>query len=120
MRVSARINKGQDNRVKLAEKQAQQEQQPEKAPTVKKPNETKGPKKSLNLDLSDVPVSDDEKFSKDWGEWNNKFWQTSLYTPDDNITYMYILMSDVFNDILPANFRLIKGEMEAFGVANLE
>ena len=45
MRVSARNNKGQDNRVKLAEEQAQQQQQPEKAPTVRKPKETKEPKK---------------------------------------------------------------------------
>jgi hypothetical protein len=72
------------------------------------------------LDLSNVPVSDDQKFSKDWGEWNNKFWQTYFYTPDDSTTEMYILMSDGFNDFLPANFRLIKGEKEAFGVANLE
>ena len=120
MRVSARNNKGQDNRVKLAEEQAQQQQQPEKAPTVRKQKETKEPKKSLSLDLSNVPVSDDQKFSKDWGEWNNKFWQTYFYTPDDSTTEMYILMSDGFNDFLPANIRLIKGEKEAFGVANLE
>jgi hypothetical protein len=96
------------------------EKQTEKAPTVRKQKETKEPKKSLNLDLSNVPVSDDQKFSKDWGEWNNKFWQTYFYTPDDSTTEMYILMSDGFNDFLPANFRFIRGEKEAFGVANLE
>ena len=111
MRVSTRNNKGQDNRVKLAEEQAaQQQQQPEKAPTVRKPKANKEPKKTLDLDLSDVPPSDDPKFSKDWGEWDNKFWLTYFYTPDDSTTEMYIIVSDAFNDSLPAPFSLIKGE----------
>jgi hypothetical protein len=102
--------------------QIRNEKQSEKAPTVRKPKETKELKKSLNLDLSRVPVSDDPKFSKDWGEYSDKFWQKYFYTPNDNITdiYIYIAVSDAFNDCLPANFRVIKGEKEAFGVANLE
>ena len=96
------------------------EKQSEKAPTVRKPKETKEPKKSLNLDLSRVPPSNDQKFSKDFGQYDHKFWQTYFYTPNDNITEMYIAVSDAFNDFLPANFRLIKGEKEAFGCANLE
>ena len=120
MRVSARLNKGQDTRVKLEDEQAKQQQQPEKAPTVRKPKANKEPKRTLDLDLSSVPPSNDQKFSNDFGQYDHKFWQTYFYTPDDNITEMYIIVSDAFNDFLPANFRLIKGEKEAFGVANLQ
>ena len=45
-------------------------------PKVKKEKE---PVRTLNLDLSDVPPSDDFKFSKDFGEYNNKFWVTYFY-----------------------------------------
>ena len=96
------------------------DKQPEKAPTAKKQKVNKEPRRSLNLDLSNVPVSDDIKFSNDWGEWNNEFWLKYFYTPDDNITEMYMILSDIYNDFLPANFRLYKDEKEAFGVANLE
>ena len=120
MRTSARTTKGQDTRVKLAEEQAAAQQQPEKAPSVRKPKANKEPKKTLDLDLSNVPPSNDPKFSKDWGEWDNKFWQTYFYTPDDSTTEMFIIVSDAFNDSLPAPFRLIKGEKEAYGAGNLE
>ena len=77
-------------------------------------------RRSLNLDLSQVPPSDDPKFSKDFGEYDNKFWQKYFYTPQDHITGMYATVTDNLNDFLPANFRLISRQKEAFGVANLE
>ena len=77
-------------------------------------------RRSLNLDLSQVPPSDDPKFSKDFGEYDNKFWQKYFYTPQDHITGMYATVTDNLNDFLPANFRLIGRQKEAFGVANLE
>jgi hypothetical protein len=95
-------------------------QQPEKKPTVRKQKANKEPKKTLTLDLSNVPPSNDQKFSNDFGQYDHKFWQTYFYTPDDYTTEMYIIISDAFNDFLPANFRLIKGQPEAFGCANLE
>ena len=78
------------------------------------------PKRDLDLDLSDVPVSQDPKFSKDWGAYNNEFWVKHFTTPDDIITSIYREATDKLGDLLPANFRLIKDIPSAFGVANLE
>jgi hypothetical protein len=73
--------------------------------------------RELNIEL---PKSNDVKFSKDWGEYNNPFWYNKFHTPNDSITKLYIQATDKLNDLLPANFRLIPKVKEAFGVANLE
>ena len=127
MRVSTRANKGQDTRVKLEDEQAQQpkkQAQPRRGsnqvaiPAIVVPPSPA--RRALNLDLSDVPLSDDFKYSKDFGEYNNSFWVDNFYTPDDNTTKVYMDITDHYKELLPANFTLIKGQKEAFGVANLE
>jgi hypothetical protein len=50
--------------------------------------------------------SQDFKYSKDFGEWDNKFWLDNFYTPKDYITEKYRAATDKLNDLLPANFRL--------------
>ena len=133
MRVSSRANKGKDTRVKLEEEQAEQPsiaRTPRRTPVAPKTpvgnNQemraiVRTPvRRVLDLDLSDVPPSDDIKFSSDWGEFNNKFWVKHFYTPNDSTTEEYIIATDKLGDLLPANFRLIRGQKEAFGVANLE
>ena len=142
-RTSSRTNKGQDTRIKLEDEQAQQQQAkkpvelPKRQPRrqVEKEQEEepinkeapKAPSKSkktesrtLNLDLSDVPPSDDIKFTEDFSYYTHPFWKDNFYTPKDNTTQEYIEATDKLNDFLPANFRLIKGQPTAFGVANLE
>ena len=141
-RTSSRTNKGQDTRIKLEDEQAQQQskkskEQPKRQPRrqVEKEQEEepinkeapKAPSKSkktesrtLNLDLDDVPPSDDIKFSEDFSFYTHPFWKNNFYTPKDNTTQEYIEATDKLNDFLPANFRLIKGIPSAFGVANLE
>ena len=118
-----------ENNKRKAPKRKQPEKQVEapKSPINSTSKTPKAPSKSkkteartLNLDLSDVPANDDVKFSKDWGMWNNKFWLENFYTPNDNTTQEYIEATDKLGDFLPANFRLIKGEPTAFGVANLQ
>ena len=47
-----------------------------------------GTKTTLNLDLSDVPPSDDRKFAKDFAL--NEFWFKNFYTPKDATTDLYI------------------------------
>ena len=76
--------------------------------------------RTLNLDLSDMPPSNDIKFSKDWGEYNNEFWVKHSFTPKDTITPEYREATDKLGDILPANFRLIPDIPSAFGICNLE
>ena len=125
MRVSTRAGRGQDTRIKLEDEQAQEQQKrkatPRRASNQAIPAIVRSPaKRTLDLDLSDVPLSDDFKYSKDFSEWDNKFWLDNFYTPKDNITKEYMKLSDHFNDFLPASFRLIEGEKEAFGCANLE
>lgn len=139
MRVSSRVNKGKDSRVKLEDEQAAAAQPPPPPPPQKKaprklksavpvappvpvPADNQVPMPAIvqrSLDL-DIPISADFKYSKDFGEWNNKFWLDNFYTPDDYTTREYMAVTDRLNDILPANFRLIEGQKEAFGVANLE
>ena len=142
-RTSNRTNKGQYTKIKFEEEQAQQQakkpkEQPKRQPRkqVEKPNEEpininketpKAPSKSkkteartLNLDLSDVPPSDDIKFSEDFSYYTHPFWKDNFYTPNDNTTQEYIEATDKLGDFLPANFRLIKGDPTAYGVANLE
>ena len=142
-RISNRTNKGQYTKIKFEEEQAQQQakkpkEQPKRQPRkqVEKPNEEpininketpKAPSKSkkteartLNLDLDDVPPSDDIKFSEDFSFYTHPFWKNNFYTPKDNTTQEYIEATDKLNDFLPANFRLIKGQPTAFGVANLQ
>ena len=75
--------------------------------------------RSLNLDISDVPRSDNIVFSKDFGEKDHPFWQ-DFYTPKDDITDRYMKVVDKLGDFLPANFALYKEEATTFGVANLE
>jgi hypothetical protein len=48
-----------------------------------------GVQRTLHLDLSDVPPSDDEKFSKDWSQ--NEFWFKNFYTPKDKTTKLFML-----------------------------
>ena len=67
-----------------------------------------------------MPVSQDPKFSKDWGAYNNEFWVKHFTTPDDIITSIYREATEKLGDLLPANFRLIVDIPSAFGVANLE
>ena len=140
MRVSSRVNKGKDSRVKLEDEQAAAAAQPPPppppqkkaprrlksavpvAPPVPVPADNQVPMPAIvqrSLDL-DIPISADFKYSKDFGEWNNKFWLDNFYTPDDYTTREYMAVTDKLNDILPANFRLIEGQKEAFGVAHLE
>lgn len=131
MRVSARQGKGQDTRIKLEDEQAVQPQKKQATPRKLAVSHSQAipaivlpplasPKRTLDLDLSDVPRSNDFKYSKDFGEWDNKFWLDNFYTPNDNTTKAYMEITDYFKDFLPANFTLIKGTKEAFGVANLE
>lgn len=125
MRVSSRAGKGQDTRVKLEDEQAQQQPKrqatPQRASNQAIPAIARSPvRRQLNLDLNDVPLSNDFKYSKDFGEYSHSFWADNFYTPDDYTTKEYMKITDHFNDFLPANFRLIKGQKEAFGVANLE
>jgi hypothetical protein len=131
MRVSSRAKKGQDTRVKLEDEQAEQQAKitrtPRRAP-VRQPvgnNQpmaaiVRSPRRVLNLDLPDAPPSDNIKFSSDWGEYNNEFWVKYFYTPNDNTTQEYMEATDKLRDFLPANFELIRGQKEAFGVANLD
>ena len=131
MRVSSRATKGQDTRVKLEEEQAEQPKitrTPRRTP-VRQPVGNNQPmaaivrspvRRVLDLDISNVPPSDDIKFSSDWGEYNNEFWVKYFYTPDDSTTQEYREATDKLGDFLPANFELIRGQKEAFGVANLE
>ena len=70
--------------------------------------------------MSDIPPSDDIKFSKDFGFYTNPFWKDNFYTSNDNTTQEYMEATDKVGDFLPANFSLIKGIPSAFGVANLE
>ena len=86
---------------------------------TKLPKPKREPKRTLNLDLSDVPPSDNIIFSKDYGMYNHEFW-THFYTPKDNITKTYQDAVSKLADILPANFQLYEDEPTAFGVANLE
>ena len=79
----------------------------------------KEPKRTFNLDLSDVPPSDNIIFSKDYGMYNHEFW-THFYTPKDNITKTYQDAVSKLADLLPANFQLYEDEPTAFGVANVE
>ena len=99
----------------------------EEQPKTDNTNVPKAPSKSkktdarvLDIDLDDVPPSDDIKFSKDFSYYTHPFWKDNFYTPKDNTTQEYIEATDKLNDFLPANFRLIKGQPTAFGVANLE
>ena len=103
----------------------QPEKQPEKSSitskTPKAPAKTKKTEaRTLDLDLSDVPPSDDVKYSKDWSLPNNPFWKDNFYTPQDNTTQEYKEATDKLINILPGNFPLIKDVPTAFGVANLE
>jgi hypothetical protein len=52
----------------------------------------------LDLDLPDVPPSDDIKFSSDWSEPNNPFWKDNFYTPQDNTTQEYMEATDKLGD----------------------
>ena len=125
-RTSSRTNKDQDARVKLEDEQAQQQPkkpkaQPKRQPRkqVEKPQEEepinihksapKEPSKSkkiearfLNLDLSDVPPSDDIKFSKDFSFYTHPFWKDIFNTQQE-----YIEATDKIESFLPANFKLI-------------
>lgn len=125
MRVSSRAGKGQDTRIKLEDEQAQQQPKrqamPQRASNQARPAIVRSPgRRQLDIDLNDVPLSNDFKYSKDFGEYSHPFWADNFYTPKDNTTKAYMEISDHFNDFLPANFRLIEGQKEAFGVANLE
>ena len=72
------------------------------------------------MDLSDVPLNDNFKFSKDSGEYDFPFWVKHFYTPKDNITKLYKDAVHKLQDKLPANFQLYNNVENAFGVANLE
>ena len=78
------------------------------------------PPRTLNLDLNGVAPSDDFKFSKDFGMYNNPFWVNHFFTPQDGITNLYKQATQILASILPANFQLYDDEETAFGVANLE
>lgn len=87
-------------------------------PVVTQRKTRAGVQKTLNLDLSNVPPSQDKKFRKDWG--TDPFWQTNFYTPRDNTTKLYKEATEKLKDILPANFMLYSGVEGAIGIANLE
>ena len=75
--------------------------------------------RTLDLVLPDIP-SDDIKFRLDWGYYDNPFWKDNFYTPKDNTTQEYVEVTEKLNNILPANFVLVRGQEQSFGVANLE
>jgi len=77
-----------------------------------------GVKKTLHLDMSDVPASEDKKMRSDWAL--DPWWERHFYTPKDNITKLYKKAVDKFDNALPANFKLLEGAEGAIGVANLE
>ena len=77
-----------------------------------------GTKTTLNLDLADVPPSDDRKFAKDFAL--NEFWFKNFYTPKDATTDLYIKAIEKFENNLPANFLLNPDYKEAYGIGNLE
>jgi len=87
-------------------------------PVVTQRKTRAGVQKTLNLDLSNVPPSQDKKFRKDWGL--HPIWQTNFYTPRDNTTKLYKEATEKLKDILPANFMLYSGVEGAIGIANLE
>ena len=86
-----------------------------KAPAKAKKTESR----TLDINLSDAPPSDDIKFTSTWGDGDNEFWQ-KFYTPQDNTTQEYREACEKLSGFLPANFELIRGEPNSFGVANLE
>ena len=67
--------------------------------------------------MSDVPPSDDRKFSKDWSQ--NEFWFKNFYTPKDKTTKLYAEAVEKF-EFLPANFMYYPEIKESYGFANLE
>ena len=76
-----------------------------------------GVQRTLHLDMSDVPPSDDRKFSKDWSQ--NEFWFKNFYTPKDKTTEQYAEAVEKF-EFLPANFLYYPEMTESYGFANLE
>jgi hypothetical protein len=78
------------------------------------PGIVRSPKRVLNLDLPDVPPSDDIKLTDDGRMPDNPF-----YTPHDNTTQKYMEASDKLIN-LPAEFYLVKGINTAYGVVNLK
>ena len=112
---------------KQPKKQPKKQEEEPKSPINALRRSTRAPAKTkktearmLELDLSDVPASNDIKFTEDWSLPDNPFWKDNFYTPQDNTTQEYMEATDKLNDFLPANFRFIRGEPLAFGVANLE
>lgn len=77
-----------------------------------------GIKRTLDLDTSDVPFSDDKKFKSDWAL--SSFWSDNFYTPKDETTKLYTQSIDKFENKIPANFILNPEIKEAYGMANLE
>ena len=80
-----------------------------------------GVKRTLHLNLDDVPPSDDRKMKKDWGL--NPYWHTHFYTPKDKITKLYVSAVDKFEFGIPISFRLeedVEGGEGAIGIGNLE
>ena len=55
----------------------------------KKKTNIKLTKRTLDLDLSTVPPSQDRKFSENWGTAENPFWAQHFYNPNDNTTKLY-------------------------------
>ena len=83
-----------------------------------KPVERFTPSRTLNLDLSDIPPSQDKKFRANWGL--HPIWQTNFYTPKDKTTKLYEKATEKLKDVLPANFFLYEGVEGAIGIGNLE
>ena len=89
------------------------------APEKSTKTKSKTKARTLDLVLPDIP-SDDRKFRLDWSYYDNPFWLNNFYTPKDNTTQEYMEVTEKLNNILPANFVLVRGQDQSFGVANLE
>ncbi len=90
-------------------------------PKITKRKTKSGTQRTLHLDLSDVPPTCPkywQKVSEVWGL--DDFWFTHFYTPNDNITQLYIQATDKLKEILPAFFFIYPEYKENVGIANLE
>ena len=76
-----------------------------------------GVQRTLHLDMSDVPPSDDRKLSKDCSQ--NEFSFKNFYTPKDKTTKLYAEAVEKF-EFLPANFMYYPEIKESYGFADLE
>lgn len=112
MRVSTRANKGQDNRIKFEDQQAEpaRPQPPRPARQPRQPRqqiqEVNGALPAMMLPAVYIDNNDNNNNNRrpaDKGNIkNNVYWKTYFYTPDDNITRKYFSIVENYEK-LPAS-----------------